>query len=74
MPKCYQGLSVNTVWLREQFWGYLSIETGEIYFYLQNGIYFWKLGKKEDILQYGIGPNIGLWWYGEKALLMVGLR
>ena len=48
MPKCYQGLSV-TVRLRVQFWGYLSIEPGEIYFYLQIGIFF-NSGKKRDIL------------------------
>ena len=50
MQKCYKGLSV-TVQLREQFRGYLSLEPSEIYFYLQIGIFF-KLGKKEDILDW----------------------
>ena len=57
--KGYQGLSV--IWLREQFWGYLSIEPIEIYFYLQIGNFFWKLGKKEDILdwEWGLISNPG---------------
>ena len=54
MPKGYQGLSV-TAQLREQFWGYLSIAPGKINFYLQIGIFFGKLGKKEDILDWEWG-------------------
>ena len=39
--------------LREQFWGYLSIEPGEIYFNLQIGIIFLKIGKKTRIFWIG---------------------
>ena len=53
MPKRYKGLSV-TAQLREQFIRYLLIKPSEIYFYLQIGIFF-KLGKKEDILDWEWG-------------------
>ena len=39
--------------------GYLTIKPDKIYFYLQIGIFFLKIGKKGGYFGLGMGPNIG---------------